>query len=61
MSKYIMVDNNQKNFNAAFKAVEDIKDILIEQDFLPLYVRIKRNKLFFLKYLIYMKVFLNAV
>lgn len=50
-----MVDNNQKNFNAAFKAVEDIKDILIEQDFLPLYVRIKRNKLFFLKYLIYMK------
>lgn len=55
MNKYILVDNCEESYNASFKAVDDIKKILLNKGFKTIGLRIKRNNIFGVKYIKYFK------
>lgn len=55
MNKYILVDTCREEFNASFKAVDDIKEIAIKEGFIPLKLNMRRSKKKLIKRLQYIK------
>lgn len=55
MKSYIWIEKDEENYNAGFKAVSDITDILINEGVCPMYISATRKKIFLFKYFIYLK------
>lgn len=53
--RYIWIEQGEENYNAGFKAVSDITNILINEGVCPMYISAARKKIFLFKYLIYLK------
>lgn len=55
MKKYILVESVNENYNAGFKAADDIKTILLSCGFIPIKLEMKKNSFFLNKYIEYLK------